>query len=102
MARVRSAEVKKRGFLGIAWRLAVGAACVYLAYVFVAGQMQVSEKRRQLEEVDALLQLQTEQNQEMQRLMDADNERAYIERIAREKLGYARPEERIFVDLTEE
>ncbi len=102
MARIKNEQMKKRGFFGVAWRLAVGAACVYLAYIFVAGQIQVSEKRRQLQEMDALLQKQTEQNDEIQRLMDTDNERAYIERIAREKLGYARPSERIFIDLTEE
>ena len=41
-----------------------------------------------------------QQNDEYIRLLSADDEAAYMERIAIERLGYAYPNERRFISLT--
>ena len=69
---------------------------------FVGGQIEVSAKQHQLAEITTQVEQQTEKNKELQAMMDAENEDAYIERIAREKLGYAYPNERIFIDISGE
>ncbi len=81
-------------------KLALVAMSAYLLVSFVSGQLQVSQKRAQLEEVSAKVEVLAQQNAELERLMSTDDENAYIERMAREKLGFARPEERIFVDIS--
>jgi cell division protein FtsB len=81
-------------------KLLVSGIAVYLVISFVSGQIQVSAKQRQLDEARERLELQVEQNREMERLMAGDDETAYVERVARESLGYARERERVFIDLT--
>lgn len=91
---------KKKKLSGILFRLCIAAAAVYLVVSFVDGQLQVANKQRELAEITARLEAQEETNRELQRLMDSDDEDAYIERMAREQLGYAKPYERVFIDLT--
>ena len=73
---------------------------VLLVVSFINGRMQVSRMERELQEVNRQVEQQREANEELQRLMRTGDEDAYVERIAREKLGYARPGERIFIDIT--
>ena len=39
-------------------------------------------------------------NTELQRTLDSGDEAAYMERIARDKLGYVLPGEHIYVDMS--
>lgn len=97
----RQQDVKpKMGLRGLLLRLAVAAAVVYLVVSLISGQLQVANKQQELDELNARVALQTEQNLEMQHLMEADEEQAYIERMVREKLGLVKPQERVYVDLT--
>ena len=41
-----------------------------------------------------------EQNTELERLISSGGEDEYMERIARDRLGYAAPGERIFIDMS--
>ena len=102
MAKAKTEPKKKRSLMGVLLRLAVAVVAVYLLVTFISGQMRLAEKKRELEGLQAQVTLQAEKNQELLRMMEADNEDAYVERTAREKLGYARPSERVFVDLTGE
>ena len=52
--------------------------------------------------LQAKVEQQTNENKELQQLLDSGMDRAYIEKIAREKLGYVSPRERVFVDITQE
>lgn len=93
---------KKKSFRGLVLKLVLGGVALYLVASFVGGQMQLAAKQRELEELDAKVELQAQENKELDRMMQEDDDAAYIERMAREKLGYARPHERVFVDLTGE
>ena len=44
------------------------------------------------------IKLQQASNDEVKRILDGGTNLEYIERIAREKLGYAYPDEKIFID----
>lgn len=100
MAKETKGKKRKGSVYRLLLRLAVAGAAVYLLVTFVSGQMQVTEKQRQLVEINALVERQAEQNAELERLMESGDEDAYVERVAREKLGYARPDERVFVDIS--
>ncbi len=100
---MRKKEKTKRGktsVTGLALKLSVAAASVYLLVSFIGGQMQVAEKQQELDLLTAKVEEQTLKNAELERMMASGDEDAYVERVAREKLGYARPDERVFVDIS--
>ncbi|MDL2252857.1 septum formation initiator family protein [Ruminococcaceae bacterium OttesenSCG-928-I18] len=94
-------DKKEKGVLSsLLFKLALAAGVVYLLVSIIGGQLQVAEKQRELDAVTARVEQQTVKNAELQQLMDSGDEDAYVERIAREKMGYARPDERVFVDIS--
>ena len=92
---------KYRGFLPlrVALFLLAGAALVLL----LSWQMRISEKRAELETLQMQIVDQNLKNEEIRRTLDAlenaEGIQEYAQRRAREDLDYARPGERIFVDV---
>lgn len=92
---------KYRGFvpLRIALFVLAGAALVTLVF----WQMRISDKRAELASLQTQIEMQNTKNAEIQKTVSSlenDNGlREYAERKAREDLDYAKPEERIFVDV---
>ncbi|WP_369298867.1 septum formation initiator family protein [uncultured Neglectibacter sp.] len=92
---------KYRGFvpLRIALFVLAGAALVTLVF----WQMRISDKRAELAALQTQIEMQNTKNAEIQKTVSSlenDNGlKEYAERKAREDLDYAKPEERIFVDV---
>ncbi len=92
---------KYRGFvpLRIALFVLAGAALVTLVF----WQMRISDKRAELVALQTQIEMQNTKNAEIQKTVSSlenDNGlKEYAERKAREDLDYAKPEERIFVDV---
>lgn len=90
---------KKKRVSGLA-KTATAVFAVYAAFTLVSLQLQIAEKK----EEQALLQVQIEEqelrNAEIRALLESENSDEYVARIAREKLGYASPGERVFVDIS--
>lgn len=95
-------QKKKRKKRVSAWAIRLGLAlvCVYLGVSLISVQMEIIAKRQQLENVDQQVLTQQAENEELQRTLDTDDEAAYMERLARTKLGYALPNERVFIDMS--
>lgn len=91
---------KKIKLSALVLRLSFVSVALYLIAALISAQVELVAKRRELDSVTAQAQTQQAANLELQRVLDTDDEDAYIERIAREKLGYARPDERVFVDMS--
>lgn len=81
-------------------QLVMAGLAVLLVVSFISGRVQLARMQRESEELAGQIEQQQEKNEELQTLMDTGNEDDFVERIAREKLGYARPGERIYVDIT--
>lgn len=92
---------KYRGFVPrrIALFVLAGAALVTLVF----WQMRISDKRAELAALQTQIEMQNTKNAEIQKTVSSlenDNGlKEYAERKAREDLDYAKPEERIFVDV---
>ena len=90
---------KKKRVSGLA-KTATAVFAVYAAFTLVSLQLQNEEKK----EEQALLQAQIEEqelrNAEIKALLESENSDDYVARIAREKLGYISPGERVFVDIS--
>lgn len=78
---------------------AVGLVLYGLVFVMQT-QVEVTAKRRELEGLQAAVKEQTLRNEELTHLLGEGNELDYIARIARDKLGYAYANERIYVDVS--
>ncbi len=72
---------------------------LYLLFMLVQTQMQISQKKAEAEGVSADIALMQSQINEINRLIGSETEAEYMERIAREQLGYISGDERVFVDI---
>ena len=88
-----AAGKRKMSLSAVALRVGLAGLLLYLVVSLVYVQIDIVSKRQQLA-------VQQAQNQELQRTLDVDDEAAYMERVAREKLGYAKPDERLYVDMS--
>ncbi|MBQ5783142.1 MAG: septum formation initiator family protein [Oscillospiraceae bacterium] len=79
--------------------IAVLCVVAYLSVSLITAQFDLMTKRQQLailEEQKARIELET---QDIQRVLEIEDQQEYIERIARQRLGYANPNEKIFKDI---
>ena len=75
---------------------------VYLSINLISAQFELMTKKQ---EYDSLLQQEQRlllEVQDTRRLLEDDDDNAYIERMARERLGYANPNEKVFIDIQSE
>lgn len=92
-------KTSKKRRKSIILELAIVAAMVYVVVSLVQLQVQISEASRKCDEVSAAYEDQQLENQELQQLLDSGNEEEYIERVAREQLGFVKPDEKVFYDV---
>lgn len=80
--------------------LAIIAVIGYFVISLVSLQMEKSEKARQVEEAQNVLSSRQEENERLESILSESDDSAYIERIARDVLGYVLPGERVYYDIT--
>lgn len=91
-------EKEKKSSKSRLLRIAVFLFVIYIAYSIVMQQLEIQQRKSALEDIQLQCQEQEEANQEMERLLAMSTDKDYIERIAREKLGYAYPDEKVYID----
>ncbi len=75
---------------------------VYLSVSLIANQFNVMQRKREYEELlETQSQLEMEVT-EQERILEEEDIDSYLERLARELLGYADDEERVFIDIQTE
>lgn len=96
--KVIKAKKQKGSFL---LRIAILAFAVYVAVALVNQQVQIAEKRRQLDELTQQIEIQEIKNEDIKHALSSGDaaQKDYIERIARDGLDYAKPGERVFVNI---
>lgn len=80
--------------------LVVAVVLVSICIALIDIHAQITEKQNQLYSLNRQIAEQEQENLESQRLLSEEDEETYIEKYAREKLGFARPEERVFYSIT--
>ena len=90
-----------RGFVPLRIALVVLAGAALVTLIF--WQMRILDKRAELATLQTQIEIQNARNEEIQKTvasLENDNGlKDYAERKAREDLDYAKPDERIFVDV---
>ena len=92
--------MKKKKNGGFLLKLLFIGLAVYYIFTFTSLQIQNSETREQERELQQQLEQQLEINEELQNKLDADIDEQYIESIAKEELGLAKPNEKVFINPT--
>ena len=81
-------------------RLALIGFLCYGVVSFFMLQMDLAQKDQELQEINQKIQTQKQTNQELKTMLGEEHYSESIARVAREKLGYVYPDERIFVDVS--
>lgn len=72
----------------------------YASYTLISLQLQINDKNSQLSSLNKEIETKTVENDKLREVIDKGANDKYIAQIAREKLGYASPGERVFVDTS--
>ena len=96
--RVVKTRKQKSSFL---LRIAIFAFSIYILTALVNQQVQIAQKSQQLDDLSKKIQVAEVQNDEIRHVLeDSENQSdEYIEQYVRRELGYAKPGERIFVNI---
>lgn len=101
MAQKKSAKAKKhvqkRSFiLTLALVLVVG----YFIITIIGLQVEIRDRKEVKEQLDAEYEQIIADNNRLQSIVDSEDKGAYMEQVAREKLGFVMPNEKVFYDIT--
>ena len=76
----------------------------YAVVTLISQQIQINQKQSELSELEDKIIIQEVKNGEVEQVYnssDKENEE-YIKKIARDELGYAEPDERVFINIAGE
>lgn len=94
MAAARRKNRKHSIILGV---LFCALVCYFVA-TLISLQTKVRAEENSLEDLKASYQQQLNENAELEMIIENGNESDYIEKVAREQYGYAKPDERVYYD----
>lgn len=93
-------ELKKvKSKKNILIRVALAFLCLYAIVMLIHVQIEISEKKSEIAEIEKQIALQQIANQKMKDALENDDP-DYIEQAARNELDYAKPGEKVFVDIS--
>lgn len=97
MVKKASKRVQSRSFL-----LTLGIVLLvgYFIITIIGLQLKIKDSRAELEQKEAAHAQQLDENERLESIVESDDKSEYIEQVAREKLGYVMPGEKVFYDVT--
>ena len=92
-----SKRVQSKSFiLTLALVLLVG----YFVITIIGLQFKIRDAKTEKDQLTDALQMQLAENNKLQSIVESEDKSDYIEQVAREKLGYVMPGEKVFYDVT--
>ena len=83
-------------------RMLIYAVLAFFAIIFVCTfidqQISLNQKSKEIDELTEMVEAATKETERLQAEVDNLSDPEYIEKVARERLGLVRPNERVFVD----
>ncbi|HIZ83926.1 MAG TPA: septum formation initiator family protein [Firmicutes bacterium] len=90
----------KRRRKSIILRLTLLAFSIYTIISMSQMEMELVEARRQLTDIENQKTEQELKNQELLQLLENGSEKDFIERAARDRLGYVYADEKVYTDMS--
>ena len=84
----------------VLWRLLIIGISVYMIATLVGLWSTLNDSLAELKELEAQVEIQQTDIDELKSLLDSDSQDELIERAARERLGYVYSDEQIFIDIS--
>ena len=72
----------------------------YFVITFFSLRLSIKERRSVWEQKNVEYQQQVAENERLKSIVESEDKSEYIEQVAREKLGYVMPGEKVFYDVT--
>lgn len=91
---------EKRNSRSFFLTLAVIAVMGYFVISLISLQIEIRDKSQEVEDAKAQYEEIQLENEELESFLEDGDESAYIERIARDILGYVLPGERVYYDIS--
>lgn len=88
---------KKRSFI---ITFCIVAFCAYFAISLFSINKDISDTKKEIAAVSQAAADQNKVNSELRKQVESDNIDEYVESIARDKLGYVMPGERVYYDIS--
>ena len=93
-----SAAQKKKKTYSTILTVAFAALVCYFVIDLISLQSDIKEQKEQIADINAQADAQSADNRELDNLLNDSDLDSYVERIAREELGYVFPNERVYYD----
>ena len=100
MGRTKEKKPHNGFILRSFFKLAFFAFIVYALVTIVATQVNLSDRKQQLSDLQTQANELKAKNDDCERLLNVDDEKKYMEQIAMDKLGYSYPNETRFYDVS--
>lgn len=97
---LKSASQNKRRPKSLMFRICIFAFVIYATVLLIDMQINLGHRRRQLSELEQRVENQRIANKELERQLSQNMDQQYIERIAREMLGFISPDETVYIDIS--
>lgn len=97
---MRKRMVMKKAKHSFILSLALLLVAGYFVIGLVQSQMDIREKQNEIAAAKAQYQQELDENERLQAVANGGDQSAYMERVAREKLGYVMPDEKVYYDIT--
>jgi len=94
------ATEQKKPKKGMFLKIAAIAFGIYILYSLISTQASINDKQTELEQLRQEYTENLIRNEELQKTLDSYGTDDFIEEQAREKLGYAYPEEHFYIDIS--
>ena len=95
-APAKKSKQKRSFILTLALVLVVG----YFIITIIDLQLEIRERKEVYAQLDSEYEQIISDNNRLQAIVDNEDKSAYMEQIAREKLGFVMPNEKVFYDIT--
>ncbi len=93
--------MRKNKGAGILLKTGVLLFAVYAIYTIISLQVQIRNKRIELSDLTDTVEQQELKNAEIEAIIENADDPEYIAKVARDKLGYVTPGEKVFVNITD-
>lgn len=94
-SKVKLGKKKRKNFPNFLFKTVLFLGLCYVAFSLIQIQVQISEDKAELNRINSKLSVVQQENQVLGHFTNGENINQYVEKIAREKLGYAKPDERV-------
>lgn len=75
---------------------------LYFVYIMIWQQVMISRKNKELKDLEERINAANQRTEDLEKELDNLDDPAYLEKVARERLGLVRPNERVFVDANKD